>query len=142
MKKFKTLMAVSLVAAAGFSGAAFAHDYLGTLGTAATAKDIWYFQCLNPNTAKVQLQVKRQAGTPCVKAALSGTALSATSCSTTSFTALQAVAAGPGAKVFTVSKNPALAGTDSYTVRAHCIDNTGVHNPNDQTTPQTYLQNQ
>jgi hypothetical protein len=142
MKKLKTLMAASLVAAAGFSGAASAHDYLGTLGTAATAKDIWYFQCLNPNTAKVQLQVKRQAGTPCVKAALNGTALSATSCSTTTFTALQSIAAGPGAKVFTISKNPALAGTDSYTVRAHCIDNTGVHNPDDQTTPQTYLQNQ
>ena len=142
MKKLKTLMAASLVAAAGFSGAASAHDYLGTLGAAAAAKDIWYFSCLNPNTAKVQLQVKRQAGTPCVKAALSGTALTATSCSTTTFTTLQQVAAGAGNKFFIVNKNPALAGTLSYTVRAHCIDNTGVHNPADQTTPQTYLQNQ
>ncbi|ESS72937.1 hypothetical protein MGMO_41c00030 [Methyloglobulus morosus KoM1] len=142
MKKLKTLMAASLVAAAGFSGAASAHDYLGTLGTAAAAKDIWYFTCLNPNTAKVQLQVKRQAGTPCVKAALSSPALSATSCSTTTFTTLQQVATGSGNKVFIVSKNPAIAGTLSYTVRAHCIDNTGVHNPADQTTPQTYLQNQ
>ena len=142
MRKIKTLMAASLVAAAGFSGAASAHDYLGTLGTAAAATDVWYFTCLNPNTAKVQLQVKRQAGTPCVKAQLSGAALTATSCSTTSFTTLQTVATGAGNKVFTVNKNPALAGAASYTVRAHCIDNTGVHNPDDQTTPQTYLQNQ
>lgn len=141
MKKIKTLMAVSLIAAAGFSGAASAHDYLGTLGTATTATDIWYFTCLNPNTAKVQLQVARTAGTPCVKAALSGTTLNATSCST-SFTALQQVATGPGNKVFIVNKNPQIAGTLSYNVRAHCIDNTGVHNPADQTTPQTYLQNQ
>lgn len=142
MKKLKTLMAASLVAAAGFSGAASAHDYLGTLGTAATAKDTWYFSCLNSSTAKVQLQVKRQAGTPCAKAALSFPALSATSCSTTTFTTLQQVTTGSGAKVFTISKNPAIAGTLSYTVRAHCIDSTGVHNPDDQTTPQTYIQNQ
>jgi hypothetical protein len=112
------------------------------LGTSATAKDIWYFSCLNSNTAKLQLQVKRQAGTPCVKAALSAPALSATSCSTTSFTTLQTVATGAGTKIFTINKNPNLAGTLSYTVRAHCIDNTGVHNPDDQTTPQTYIQNQ
>jgi hypothetical protein len=142
MKKLTTLMAVSLIAAAGFSGVASAHDYLGTLGASATATDMWYFTCLNPNTAKVQLQVKRQAGTPCVKAALNGAALSATSCSTTAFTALQTVATGPGTKIFTINKNPAIAGTDSYTVRAHCIDNAGVHNPDDQTATQTYLKNQ
>lgn len=141
MKKIKTLIAASLVAAAGFSGAASAHDYLGTLGTAAAATDIWYFTCLNPNTAKVQLQVKRTAGTPCVKASLSGTTLTATSCST-SYTALTSVSTGAGNKVFIVNKSPALAGGISYNVRAHCIDNTGVHNPADQTDVQTYIQNQ
>ncbi len=142
MKTIKTMIAASLVAAAGFSGAASAHDYLGGLGTAAAATDAWYFTCLKPTTTKVQIQVKRQAGTPCVKAALNGTALSATSCSTTTFTTLQQVATGPGNKIFIVNKSPAASGTLSYTVRAHCIDNTGVHNPADQTTPQTYFQNQ
>ena len=142
MKIAKWLLIVGFWFGMGFSGVASAQVYLGTLGTAATAKDTWYFSCLNRNTAKVQLQVKRQIGNPCVKAALSGTALSATSCSTTTFTTLQQVAAGRGNKFFTISKNVAIAGTLSYTVRAHCIDNTGVGNPADQTSPQTYIQNQ
>ena len=107
MKKLTTLMAISLVAAAGFSGAASAHDYLGTLGSGAAAKDIWVFSCLNPKTAKLQLQVKRQAGTPCVKAAL-GASLSATSCSN-AFTAVQTLNTGAGNKVFTITKNPAIS---------------------------------
>lgn len=142
MKKIKTLIAVSLVAVAGFSGVASAHDYLGTLGTAKAATDVWYFTCLNPNTAKVQLQVKRTSGTQCVKAALVSPAANATSCSSASFTPLVTVSTGAGNKFFIVNKNPQAAGGVSYTVRAHCLDNTGVHNPADQTTPQTYTQNQ
>ena len=141
MKITNLMLMASLWVGMWFTTAASAHEYLGTLGAAATATDIWYFTCLNPNTAKVQLQVKRTAGTPCVKASLSGTTLTATSCST-SYTALTSVSTGAGNKVFIVNKSPALAGGISYNVRAHCIDNTGVHNPADQTDVQTYIQNQ
>lgn len=140
MKKF-TLMA-GLLLAASFSSVASAHNYSGTLGTASTAKDRWYFSCLNPNTVKVKFQVKRTAGTPCVKATYDATGVNATSCGALAPATAISVTTGAGAKVFSVNKNPAKSGTNSYTVVAHCIDNTGVHNPSDQTTPQTYLQNQ
>ena len=141
MKKM-IVMAGLLAASAGFSGVAAAHDYLGTLGTAAAATDKWYFICQNPNTAKIQFQVNRTAGTPCVKATYVATGVNATSCGGFAPATAITVATGSGAKFFTINKNPAIAGTNSYTVRAHCIDNTGVHNPADQTTPQTYTQNQ
>ncbi len=140
MKK-STLM-VGLLLAAGFSTAASAHNYNGTLGTAATATDKWYFSCTNSKTVKIQFQVKRTAGTPCVKATYPATGANATSCGALAPAAAINVATGAGAKFFTVNKSPAISGTNSYTVVAHCIDNTGVHNPADQTSPQTYTQNQ
>ena len=140
MKKSKLML--GLLLAAGFSSVASAHNYNGTLGTAAAATDRWYFQCLNTNTKKVTFQVRRTAGTPCVKATYEATGANATSCGALAPAAAINIATGAGAKIFRVNKNPAIAGTNSYTVVAHCIDNTGVHNPADQTTPQTYLQNQ
>jgi hypothetical protein len=89
------------------------------------------------------MQVRRTAGTGCVKATFNATGANATSCSTTFAPAVAInIPTGAGAKQFTVNKNPANTGTRSYTVRAHCIDNTGVHNPADQTSTQTYTQNQ
>lgn len=139
----KITLATALLAAAGFSGLAGAHDYSGALGNAATATDKWYFQCLNPNTVKITFQVRRSAGTGCVKATYNATGANTTSCSTTFAPAVAInIATGAGAKQFTINKNPANTGARSYTVRAHCIDKTGVHNPADQTSTQTYTQNQ
>lgn len=133
---------LGLLLAASFSTAASAHNYNGTLGTAAAATDKWYFICQNPATVKVQFQVKRTAGKPCVKATYPATGQNATSCGTLAPAAPINVVTGAGAKFFTVNKAPAIAGTNSYTVSAHCIDNTGVHNPADQTSVQVYTQNQ
>jgi hypothetical protein len=140
MKK-STLM-LGLLLAAGFSTTASAHNYNGILGTAAARTDKWYFICSNPNTVKVQFQVKRTAGKPCVKATYLATGQNATSCGARAPAAPINVVTGAGAKFFMVNKSPAKVGTNSYTVVAHCIDNAGVHNPADQTTPQTYTQNQ
>ncbi len=140
MNKVKLIM--GLLFAASFSGAALAHNYNGTLGTATTATDKWYFQCLNANTVKVEFQVKRTAGTPCIKATYNATGQNATSCGALAPATPIAVTTGAGAKFFTINKNPVKSGTNSYTVSAHCIDSSGVHNPADQTTPQTYTQNQ
>lgn len=140
MKKSKLMLGLLLVA--GFSTAASAHNYNGTLKAAAASADKWYFMCTNANTVKVTFQVKRTKGTPCVKATYDATGQNATSCGALAPAAAINVATGAGAKFFTINKNPAIAGTNSYTVSAHCIDSTGVHNPADQTTPQVYTQNQ
>jgi hypothetical protein len=138
-----TNMIMGLLLAAGFSTVASAHNYAGTLKAPAINADKWYFVCQNPNTATVEFQVKKTKGTPCVKATYDATGANATACTTALKPAAPIViTTGPGPKFFTISKNPAIAGTDSYSVSAHCIDNTGVHNPDDQTTPQTYTQNQ
>jgi hypothetical protein len=141
MKNAKWLLILSFWFVVGFSGGAYPYTYyVMPLGSAAAAKDIWFFSCLNPNTKSVHLQIRRIAGNPCVKAALVGTALSATSCSTV-FSSLQRISTGAGNKVLTIYKNPAVSGTVSYQVNAKCFDNTGVFNPADQAGP-FYLQNQ
>jgi hypothetical protein len=141
MKIAKWLLIVGFWIGMGLSGAASAHDYLGTLGTAATAKDIWYFTCSNPRTAKLVVQVKRPAGKPCIKAQVSSPAATLNSCST-AYTLPKILPTRSGAKVFTLSKSPAAAGIAVYIVKADCLDNTSVQNPEDQTSPQTYIQNQ
>jgi hypothetical protein len=139
MKLLKTIMATSLLAAAGFSGVASAHDYLGTLGNAAAATDRWYFTCA-AGAASMTYRIKRTAGTPCVQLSFDTTGVATVSCGVWSPT--KTVATGAGAKIFTIKKNPAIAGTDSYDAQIHCIDANGVHNPDDQSAVQTYIQNQ
>ena len=141
MKIAKWLLIVGFWFGMGFSGAASAHEYLGTLGTATTAKDIWYITCSNPRTAKLVVQVKRPAGKSCIKAQISSPAAILSSCSTT-YALPKMLPTQSGAKVFTISKNPATAGIVTYVVKADCLDITGVQNPEDQTLPQTYIQNQ
>ncbi len=46
MKTTKWLIEKNFWRGLVFSDAGFAHDYPGTLGTAATAIDYWYFICL------------------------------------------------------------------------------------------------
>ncbi len=140
MKKFKTIIAASLVVAVGgIPGVASADEYAGSLGTAATATDKWYFSCTSTNTSQLRVRIRRSAGTPCVRVQSTSPAYNVTSCSTT-FTSQQILSTGSGVKSFTVTKNPQASGAASYVVDAHCWRSTGVHGT--QTTPQTYLQNQ
>lgn len=141
MKITNLMLMASLWVGMWFTTAASAHEYLGTLGAAATATDIWYFTCSNPNTAKVWLQVARPSGTKCIKSSFAGTTWNVTSCSSV-LSPQVGVSTGPGSKIITVSKNPAATGIVSYRVRANCVDNTGYQNPADQSDLQWYLQNQ
>lgn len=133
-------MAASLVAAAALSGVASAHDYLGTLGNAATATDRWYFVCAT-GTAKVTYQIQRTAGTRNVQISFDSTGV-VSGPTGTAFSAEKTATTGSGAKLFTIKKGPAAAGNVSYRVRAHCKDANNIHDPSDQTTTQTYIQNQ
>lgn len=140
MKK-KTLTA-ALLSAAGFSGVAAAHDYGGTLGTASTAADKFYITCA-AGTAKITYQVRRNSGTPKVRAAAYSPVGAATTATVTgTFSPLVTLTTGSGAKFFKIDKNPAATGADSYTLRMHCWDKNGVHNPNAQPNTVTYIQNQ
>ena len=135
MKTAKLLL--STVFVLGFSNVTSAHNYLGTLGTSSSAKDQWYFQCLNPNTKKITFQINKTAGSPCVKVTYSS-GLNASSCGSWSPTIT--IATGAGAKFFNITHS--TSGINSYNVNAHCYDKAGLHNPGDQTTPQVYIKNQ
>lgn len=144
MKKIKALLVASLLAVVGFSGVASAHDYTGTLGSSATATDRWYFVCAG-STGSLTYQIQRIAGaaahvkvkfdtTQIISGPTTGTA------AVTAFSPLKTATTATGAKFFTINKT--AAGAVSYRVRAHCVDTNGVHNPDDQPTAQTYIQNQ
>lgn len=141
MKISKLVTIVGLVTALGFSNYLYAHHELGTLGSNATATDKWYVICNYPTNATLSFQLRRTAGTPCVRATLNNTGTTLTSCGT--WTPLTRVNTGSGAKFFTINKNPAKFGAVSYTVRTLCADKFGIENPpNNQSYPQTYIQNQ
>ncbi|CAG7856126.1 hypothetical protein MCAMS1_00501 [biofilm metagenome] len=131
-----------LLMAAGFSTTASAHDYGGTLGSAASATDKFYITCA-AGTAKFTYQIRRNAGTPKV-AAKSTVPVGAvtTATKTGTFSPLITVNTSSGAKFFQVNKNPAASGTNSYTLRMHCYDANNLHDPNDQPSSVTYIQNQ
>ena len=144
MKKIKAVWVASLLAVVGFSGVASAHDYTGTLGSAATATDRWYFVC-SGGTASLTYQIQRTAGTAAhVQVAFDSTTIvsgpTTGTAAVTAFSPLKTAATGASSKFFTIKKT--AAGAVSYRVRAHCNDTNGTHNPDDQTTPQTYVQNQ
>jgi hypothetical protein len=131
-----------LLLAAGFSTSAMAHDYGGTLGSAAAATDKFYISCA-AGTAKITYQIRRNSGTPNVQAkAYAPVGAVTTSVGSGSFSPLKTLATSSGAKFFQVNKSPAATGTDSYTLRMHCYDVNNVHQPDDQPTTVTYLQNQ
>ena len=139
----RSLLLIGLLLAAGFSTVASAHSYLGTLGSATTATDKWYFQCISRNTVKVTFQVRRTAGTPCVRAIYNATGQNGTSCGALAPATPITVATGAGAKFFTINKNSTVkTGTNSYAVVAHCWNRDGTHVDSQQTTPQVYQQNQ
>jgi hypothetical protein len=137
-----TKLILSLLITAGFSTTVMAHDYGGTLGSAAAATDKFYITCA-AGTAKFTYQIRRNAGTPKVRTnSYSPAGAATTSTVTGSFSPLITVNTASGAKFFQVNKNPAAAGTNSYTLRMHCLDANNLHDPNDQPATVTYIQNQ
>ncbi len=145
MKKI-TLLAGMLIAA-GFSSLAFAHDYGGTLKTLPTATDKFYIACAT-GTQTISYQVRRNSGTAQLNlCGLKSTAAcpSANKTVTTTtgvFSPLRRIGTGAGAYFFTLKKNSASTAGNSWTVRAHCLDANGAHDPNDQPTTVTYTQQQ
>lgn len=138
--KILKVVKIAVFLVMGFPGLALAYE--GTLGTAVTATDRWYFQCLNPNNKYIHFGVVRFSGTPCVKAKFDNTGTIRTACTTgySNFPWSNNIATGPGAKFFTITKT--ATGPVTYSVRAHCVDKNGVENAADQTWVQTYVQNQ
>lgn len=148
MKRLKIIMAGSLLAAAGFSGVVSAHDYLGTLGAAATATDKYYLVCA-AGTAKLTYQVQRTFGTGnlSIEGAKAGATVTpppvASISSGTAFSPVKTMTGGgAGAYFFTVKKSPASGAARGWRARIHCYDANGQHNPDDQPTTVTYTQNQ
>lgn len=138
----KKSLIVGLLGVIGFSSMASAHDYNGVFGTTATATDKFYITCA-AGTAKFTYQVRRNAGAVNIKAqATSPVGTATTSSGTGVFSPLITVNTGGGAKFFQVNKNTSSTATAGYTLRMHCWDTAGNHNPDDQPTTVTYTQNQ
>ncbi len=139
----KILMTVALLAALGFSGVASAHDYLGTLGSAATATDRWYVVCAN--TARLDYQIQRVVGKAAhVKVTFDSTDIisgpTTGVAAVTAYSPLKTAATVAGAKFFTIKKT--AAGAITYRVRLFCTRKNGDFSPGDTTAVQTYVQNQ
>ena len=139
----KSTLIAGLLLAAGFSGAASAHDYNLGLTTPAAATDKFYIVC-GSGTTKIGYQVRRNAGGPANLAACKltscttgATGTTTTSAGTGAFSPLKTLAAGAAAFQFQVKKSPAAAGAVGYTLRAHCLTSTGGHAS--QSTGVTYL---
>lgn len=146
MKKITLL--TGLLVAAGFSSVASAHFYNGTLGTLATATDKFYITCAT-GTAKITYRVKRgTVGTSNISAkAYSPVGPLVTSNGTNYSTAAPAtlptaMITGAGAKFFEVKKAGTTTGARNYTLDMHCYDANNLHDPNDQPSTVTYIQNQ
>jgi hypothetical protein len=157
MKLQKTIMAASLLLAAGFTGAASAHTVSGGLGNATTdaaRTDVFTVQCLagssyftvrvrdvktTPEKAtKVSIQASKVGATPAV------TPLATDTVDTdANFSNTETITGGTG--VYTVSVNKTMVagvkGAESYVAEIHCYDAQNQHNPEDQTDP-TFIQNQ
>jgi hypothetical protein len=136
-----------LLVATVFSGAASAHDYGGVLLTKTTATDKFYIVCAT-GSQTMKYQVRRNSGSAQLKlCGLKSTAACPSTNNTITtatgvFSPLKTIGTGAGAYFFTLTKNTASAVGNSWTVRAHCLDANGQHDPNDQPTTVTYTQNQ
>ena len=145
MKPLKIML--GLVLAASFSGVASAHDYGGVLGTRTTATDKFYIVCA-AGTRTMRYQVRRNSGVAQLKlCGLKSTAACPAANNTITtrtgvFSPLKTIGTGAGAYFFTLTKTTRSTVPNSYTVRAHCYDARGQHNPNSQPTVVRYLVNQ
>jgi hypothetical protein len=169
MKISKTILAASLLAA-GFSGIASAHDYVGSVGNATVnaASDKFWIQCAG-GSSYATLRVRDNPTSPekATKVSIRGaTSLAGLSAATwytdttdtdattfdTSFSGPYGTAANPQPRVtggpaiyyFEVNKNmmAGVTGAEAYIARIHCYDSSNTHNPEDQPTSVTYIQNQ
>lgn len=113
--------------------------FTGSLGTATSATDKWYFNCPSTVTTKLWFSVIRSAGTGCVRAIYDGSGANTTSCGTHSG---QVVSAGTGNKYFTINKNPPSSGALNYVVLASCLAPLSGGGYWMVTGAQTYTQNQ
>jgi uncharacterized membrane protein (DUF4010 family) len=131
-----------LLTAAGFSSTAIAHDYLGTLGTVATATDKFYISCA-AGTAKITYQVKRNTvGTSNISAKAYSPVGALTTSNGTTYSPLITLNTGAGAKFFEIKKAGTTSGSRNYILKMHCYDANNLHEPNDQPATVTYIQNQ
>ncbi|MEQ1557588.1 MAG: hypothetical protein ABL933_01440 [Methyloglobulus sp.] len=149
MKTITTIMAASLLLAAGFSSVASAHTYAGTLKAPTAAipgpTDKFYIVCA-AGSATLEYSISRTApaaGTLKLQIKETNHAASVTNGTKGTLSPVITFPATAGAYSFSVSKSPVTAaGTASYSAQIHCIDANGVHQDSDQSQSVTYTQNQ
>lgn len=129
-----SVLAASAIAAACGAGVASAHTVSGTLGTAATATDLYYVTCSDDgNGATGKLQVGVRDNAPVAAPLVSITAIQGSKAgSTTDTTDGNATGSAPVTVagitgVFYVAVTKSTAGAESYTVDFHCLTATNAH---------------
>lgn len=157
MKITKTIIAASVVAAAGYAGVASAHLYtfaLGTANSAITRTDKFGLACAGGST-KITYQVK-DVKTPTEKTTVIKIRAATTAAGLASatwypanqlgaYTAEKTISNGPSTYYFEINKSTAALpvsnnGTETYVAQMHCKDVNNVHNPDDQSpTPDVWL---
>lgn len=129
-----SVLAASTIAAVCGASVASAHTVSGTLGTAATATDLYYVTCSNDgagNTAKLQVAVRDNA--PVAAPLVSITAIKSLKAGSTTDTtdgnatgSAPVIVAGTNG-VFYVAVTKSAAGAESYTADFHCMTATNAH---------------
>lgn len=125
----KSLMAASLLAAAGFIGTASAHTQTGSLGTTATATDYYQVTC-GTGTTKLYLRVSDTSASDSVLVsaqAQKGTvAINTTDPTGGDGVYSPSVTLSSSTGVYDVLVDKTAANTQNYTLEVHCQDNAGV----------------
>lgn len=131
--KYSVIAASALTALCG-AGMASAHTVSGTLGTLATATDLYYVTCSddgNGPTGKLQVAIRDNA--PVAAPLVSITAIKSIKAgSTTDLADGNATSSAPvivaGTNgVFYVAVSKSSAGAEAYTADFHCLTGTNAH---------------
>lgn len=128
-----SVLAASAIAAVCGAGVVSAHTASGTLGTAATATDLYYVTCDNAGGTTAKLQVSVRDNAPVAAPLVSVTAIKGLKAgSTTDTTDGNATGSAPvtvagTAGVFYVAVTKSAAGAESYTADFHCMTSTNAH---------------
>lgn len=128
-----SVLAVSAMAAVCGAGVASAHTVSGTLGTAATATDLYYVTCDNVGGTTAKLEIAVRDNAPVAAPLVSATGIKSLKAgSTTDATDGNATGSAPvsvagTAGVFYVAVTKSAAGAESYTLDFHCLTATNAH---------------
>lgn len=151
----KALLAVSLLATAGYAGSAAAHNFSGSLGKTAKATDLMQVSCSDdgngpPSRLVVSIldsSAQKPTPNPTISIQLLKTATTGSQAANSTDPAEDAkyspeisVVGGTGPYLIMVDHNKAGGGNETYDMSYHCITSNGVHTGTQE--PPSILQNQ